>query len=128
MYKRDPSRYNPNARIYTRQHDIERVMAKISQEKLNNDDILISADAISQVNDVIIDWSSLPDHIHPKVALPTKRLDKKCQQLESLISAILSLHPSEGDVIVDFCSGGGHLAIILAYLLPQVTIYLVRKY
>eukprot|EP00095_Tigriopus_kingsejongensis_P011110 snap_masked-scaffold268_size230776-processed-gene-1.1 protein:Tk11110 transcript:snap_masked-scaffold268_size230776-processed-gene-1.1-mRNA-1 annotation:"glutathione s-transferase c-terminal domain-containing protein" len=30
-------------------------------------------------------------------------------------------------VIVDFCSGGGHLGILLAYLLPQAQIYLVEN-
>lgn len=32
---------------------------------------------------------------------------------------------SEGDVIVDFCSGGGHLGIVLAHLLPRCRILMV---
>lgn len=32
---------------------------------------------------------------------------------------------SEGDVIVDFCSGGGHLGILLAYLLPRCHVIMV---
>ena len=47
------------------------------------------------------------------------RLEKKCQQLENLASAVIGM-AKPGDVIVDFCSGGGHLAILLAYLLPSV--------
>lgn len=31
----------------------------------------------------------------------------------------------EGDVIVDFCSGGGHLGIVLAYLLPHCLVVMV---
>ena len=32
---------------------------------------------------------------------------------------------SEGDVVVDFCSGGGHLGILLAYLLPRCHVIMV---
>lgn len=32
---------------------------------------------------------------------------------------------SEGDVIVDFCSGGGHLGIVLAHLLPRCRVIMV---
>ena len=30
-------------------------------------------------------------------------------------------------ITVDFCSGGGHLAILLAYLLPDATVFLVEN-
>ena len=75
-----------------------------------------------------IDWDSLPHLVHPLGGqLPVERLEKKCQQLENLTLAVLSLRPGPGQVIVDFCSGGGHLAILLAYLLPEVTVYLVEN-
>ena len=32
-----------------------------------------------------------------------------------------------GDIIVDFCSGTGHLGILLAYLLPKCQIYLLEN-
>jgi hypothetical protein len=32
---------------------------------------------------------------------------------------------SVGDVVVDFCSGGGHLGILLAYLLPRCHVIMV---
>lgn len=74
-----------------------------------------------------IDWDSLPELVHPLGGeLPQDRLEKKCQQLENLASAVLSI-AQPGQVLVDFCSGGGHLAILLAYLLPQVTVYLVEN-
>ena len=47
-------------------------------------------------------------------------------QLENMAVAVLKL-AKDGDRIVDFCSGGGHLGIVLAYLLPKSTVYLVRK-
>eukprot|EP01126_Amoeba_proteus_P044485 TRINITY_DN4944_c0_g2_i14.p2 TRINITY_DN4944_c0_g2~~TRINITY_DN4944_c0_g2_i14.p2 ORF type:complete len:222 (-),score=47.13 TRINITY_DN4944_c0_g2_i14:131-796(-) len=33
----------------------------------------------------------------------------------------------DGDVIVDFCCGGGHLAILLAYLYPKCKVIMVDK-
>ena len=52
-----------------------------------------------------IDWTSLPELVHPLGGeLPKERLEKKCQQLENLASAIDAIYHT-GDVIVDFCSG-----------------------
>lgn len=74
-----------------------------------------------------IDWASIPHLAHPLGGeLPPERLEKKCQQLENLAAAVQSVY-KENDVIVDFCSGGGHLAILLAYLLPEATVYLVEN-
>jgi 16S rRNA G1207 methylase RsmC len=41
------------------------------------------------------------------------------------MAAAVKLLAKEGDTIVDFCSGGGHLGIILAYLMPNSTVILV---
>ena len=46
-----------------------------------------------------IDWNSLPQLVHPLGGdLPPERLGKKCQQLENLASAVMSIY-QEGDVI-----------------------------
>ena len=37
--------------------------------------------------------------------VPVKRVERKCQQLENLVTAVLEV-AQPGDVIVDFCSGG----------------------
>lgn len=58
--------------------------------------------------------------------LPTKRIDRKKAQLECLANEVIALS-RPGDVIVDFCSGTGHLGILLAYLLPNCTIYLLEN-
>ena len=74
-----------------------------------------------------IDWNALPELVHPLGGqLPPERLDKKCQQLENLTAAVKAM-ARPGQVIVDFCSGGGHLAIVLAYLLPEAIVYLVEN-
>jgi 16S rRNA G1207 methylase RsmC len=48
-------------------------------------------------------------------------------QLENMAAAVAKL-AKPGDTIVDFCSGGGHLGIVLAYLIPGATVVLVRDF
>ena len=80
-----------------------------------------------------IDWTSYPPLVSPLEGgkLPPERAIKKCQQLENLALSVLQLvrtrEQSTPIKIVDFCSGGGHLAILLAYLLPKSIIYLVEN-
>ncbi|XP_013387274.1 glutathione S-transferase C-terminal domain-containing protein [Lingula anatina] len=78
-------------------------------------------------SDVHLDWDSLPAGVHPKQGeLPKSRIERKCQQLENLASAVVKI-AKPGDVIVDFCSGGGHLGIAIAYLLPECKVILVEN-
>jgi hypothetical protein len=50
------------------------------------------------------------------------RLERKCQQLQGLAVPVVELAGSrQGIIIVDFCSGGGHLGLLLAHLLPKVS-------
>lgn len=58
--------------------------------------------------------------------LPSKRIDRKKHQLECLANEVINL-AKPGDTIVDFCSGTGHLGILLAFLLPDCTIYLLEN-
>ncbi|CAG5115091.1 unnamed protein product [Candidula unifasciata] len=77
--------------------------------------------------DVGITWDHLPAGVHPREGdVPKSRTERKCQQLENLVTAVQTLY-TPGDVLVDFCSGGGHLGIILAYLLPDCQVYLVEN-
>lgn len=113
LYKSDPSRQNPNAKIFTRQHDIDRIFNWFS-EHANGDDLILrrreptpseTAELLSPSkadkdgNDKKsnkIDWSSLPHLVHPMGGmLPEKRLLKKCQQLENLASAVLDVVASK---------------------------------
>lgn len=125
LYKSDPKRRNPAARIYTRQPDIDRVFAAVQESNL---DILSSASTADQDGPLAnLDWDNLPELVHPLGGhLPPERLDKKCQQLENLAIPVLEL-VQPGNTIVDFCSGGGHLAILLAYLRPDCTVHLVEN-
>lgn len=46
--------------------------------------------------------------------LPQKRLDRKCQQIESIVTAVLKI-AKENQTIVEFCAGG--VSIIFHYIL-----------
>lgn len=75
----------------------------------------------------VVDWSEIPHEATPKGgSLPETRLKRKYQQLENLCKATVKIAKA-GDVIVDFCSGGGHLGILIAYLLPRCTVILLEN-
>lgn len=72
-------------------------------------------------------WSTLPAAVHPQEGgLPAKRALKKCQQLENIVTAVKEI-VTKGQIIVDFCSGGGHLGITLASLIPYCQVYLIEN-
>ena len=66
-------------------------------------------------------WQQYPSWVLP-CGVPDKRATRKLQQLENIAAAVKDLirsTSSESSVIVDFCSGGGHVGILLAYLFPS---------
>lgn len=124
LYSSDPNRYKPSNRIYTKQGDIEKVMAKVS------DLIEIPELGFSYGADLSFTWVNIPMVINPTGgSLPQKRSARKCEQLENLVKAVLKMTASNANVkvIVDFCSGSGHLGLLLGYLLPNCQIILVEN-
>lgn len=70
-------------------------------------------------------WEQYPSWVLPcgPGGVPDKRAARKLQQLENIAEAVNELVSarstgSESGIIVDFCSGGGHVGILLAYLFP----------
>jgi len=68
-------------------------------------------------------WEQYPSWVVPYGVggVPDKRATRKLQQLENIAAAVKQLvserfTDSEAHVIVDFCSGSGHVGILLAYL------------
>ncbi|RXN09127.1 glutathione S-transferase C-terminal domain-containing [Labeo rohita] len=54
------------------------------------------------------------------------RAVRKQQQLNNLVAMVTELaHP--GHTVVDFCSGGGHVGIVLAYTLPKCQVILIEN-
>ncbi|XP_026517376.1 glutathione S-transferase C-terminal domain-containing protein-like, partial [Terrapene carolina triunguis] len=58
--------------------------------------------------------------------MSSDRALRKQQQLNNLVSMVTKLS-KPGDVIVDFCSGGGHVGIVLAHMLPSCQVVLIEN-
>ncbi|KAK0086342.1 hypothetical protein PV325_003349 [Microctonus aethiopoides] len=122
LYKRDVRRYKSRNQIYTRQEDIENSLKII--RNINEKFELFNE---TWEDDINFDWSTIPYDATPEGgALPSIRSERKYQQLESMCKPILKL-AKHGDTIVDFCSGSGHLGILIAFLLPECTIILLEN-
>lgn len=128
LYKSDPKRYKPKNRIFTKQKDIETALEKVQTLNLeitSNAPATILSNA--ELNKSDFGWSDMPFEVQPDaVDVPAKRVMRKKHQLESLAKQIMRI-AREGDRIVDFCSGTGHLAILLAYKLPKCHIILLEN-
>lgn len=119
LYKSDPKRLNPKKRLFTKPEDIDKALSVLKDGME-----LGLSDACFNDN---LDWSTIPDGANPSAGhLPDERVIRKSQQLENLCIAVLSM-AKEGDYIVDFCCGSGHLGILIAYLLPKCTIILLEN-
>ena len=59
------------------------------------------------------------------------RIKRKCEQLENMLFMLkkwlINENINDKKVIVDFCSGGGHLGILIAYMFPNCTVKLVEN-
>jgi len=77
------------------------------------------------VTEINLDWENFPDETHPCTGeLTTLRARRKCQQIENLVHGVRKVC-KHGDTIVEFCCGGGHVGIVLAYLMPECTVVLL---
>lgn len=56
--------------------------------------------------------------------LPTERAVRKRWQIESMASHVSSIL-KDGDIVVEFCCGSGHLSLPLAYMHPECTFLLI---
>lgn len=120
LYKRESKRYKPSQRIFTRDHAIEQSLNKINQFEIEISSV--SSDAADEYVDS--NWMLPFDALPEGGNLPENRLKRKKDQLFSLAREVMKI-AKDGDRIIDFCSGQGHLAIILAYKLPQCLIYVL---
>jgi SAM-dependent methyltransferase len=72
-----------------------------------------------------LSWPNLPDGVSlVEEHLPEKRLEKKRRQVENMI-ACLKTFVRPGHVIVEFCCGSGHVALVAAHLFKETTVVLV---
>ncbi|XP_006881217.1 PREDICTED: glutathione S-transferase C-terminal domain-containing protein [Elephantulus edwardii] len=74
-----------------------------------------------------LDWNSLPAAVSPKEGkMSSDRALRKQQQLNNLVYMVTN-QARPGDRIVDFCSGGGHVGIVLAHVLPSCQVTLIEN-
>lgn len=123
LYKNDSKRYKPRSQIFTKPPDIEAALAKVHRWRLN-----IRSDGEERFSDADFAWwRKLPfDALPEGGALPPDRLQRKQHQLQSLAVEVLRLARS-GDRVVDFCSGAGHLGIVVAVLRPDCEVVLLEN-
>ncbi|XP_049577411.1 glutathione S-transferase C-terminal domain-containing protein isoform X1 [Syngnathus scovelli] len=77
--------------------------------------------------DWALPWDSLPDAINPTEGkMSNIRTVRKRQQLNNLVAMVTQL-AKPGDTVVDFCSGTGHMGIVLAHALPLCQVILIEN-
>lgn len=77
--------------------------------------------------DLRLDWEHMPKGIDPIWGfLSEDRAKRKRRQVENFIQLALSLLEG-GEVVVDFCSGSGHLSLPMAYMFPKCHFILVER-
>lgn len=121
LYKSDPKRYKPRKRIFTIQADIDKALEKINRLPVN----MINGNPTTPGKRLFVDWSAafgMPE----AGDVPKSRLERKQAQLKSVAQEVIHL-ARPGNVIVDFCSGSGHLGLLIASLLPNCQIVLLEN-
>ncbi|CAN8062503.1 unnamed protein product [Agarophyton chilense] len=66
----------------------------------------------------------------PRYGVPPARAEKKRAQIRyliSVLSVIIDAHPVENPTIVDLCGGCGHVALVIAALLPNSSVHIVDE-
>ncbi|XP_041640174.1 glutathione S-transferase C-terminal domain-containing protein [Cheilinus undulatus] len=72
-------------------------------------------------------WENLPAAINPiEGKMSNIRAVRKRQQLNNLVAMVTEL-ARPGFTIVDFCSGTGHVGIVLAHTLPDCQVLLIEN-
>jgi methyltransferase family protein len=99
---------------------IQKILEKLSEEGLTPE--------YSDPNfHLKLDWEQMPEGVDPSSGfLKEKRLRGKRWQVENCIQ-LSELLLKGGEVIVDFCSGSGHLSIPMAYRFPDCHFILVER-
>lgn len=108
------------SKIFTNQDEIDKIMLKLKTLNLEIKSIPGSADDQNSVDDTFI------EELLKRGELPIDRLERKKHQLKSLICEVVKI-ARNGDIIVDFCSGTGHLGILIAKLLPDCCVILLEN-
>ncbi|CRL03371.1 CLUMA_CG016265, isoform B [Clunio marinus] len=120
LFKRQLTGYkHKNRKVFTDQTEIEIIF-----EKLKTLDVNITSIPGDANHDAVND-----DYVHEILKcgqLPAHRFDNKKSQLKSIANEVLKV-AQPNDVIVDFCSGTGHLGFLVAKLLPSCRVFILEN-
>lgn len=118
LYPADSNRSKPH-KTFTRQYNIEKALKLVEnlQVSVKNNMIPYGSEIEIPRNEIFDDYE----------IVPKKRLSRKCDQLINLVKSIVKITDEKQYKIVDFCSGSGHLGIVLAKLLPKCHVILVEN-
>lgn len=118
LYSTHPERTKPRIRHKDPAHIMERL------EKAG---ILPNVQPNPVSDSLPLPWHAYPSLVHPLGGgLPSDRASRKCQQIENLV--VLALRQTfDGCTVVDFCSGGGHVGIVIAYLRPDCSVVMIEN-
>ncbi|XP_044745585.1 glutathione S-transferase C-terminal domain-containing protein homolog isoform X1 [Coccinella septempunctata] len=123
LYKSDMSQYKMEKKSFTKQTNIERALQIISSSNIS----VMNSNSLYG-SDIGFCWNNVPLELNPRGgSLPEMRADRKCEQLESMAKSCIKIVGNSVSTIVDFCSGSGHLGLLLAYLLPKCHVILVEN-
>jgi len=113
----------------------EKTRFRVSQElidagitKATRMGLLMEVSPLGDCRCLQLPWEQYPEWVLPcgSGGVPESRAARKLHQLENVAAAVTELlsttASAESKVIVDFCSGGGHVGILLAYLYPQCNV------
>ena len=121
FYKSDQNRNKQSAKFYTRQVDRDSALDWWVESGIES----LQQYEVEGLKQLV--WDDLPKLVHPLAgSLPPDRLQRKCGQLSSLAVPLANL-AKPGDTLVDFCSGGGHLGLLVAHLAPSSIVHMVEN-
>lgn len=125
LYKCDPSRYKPRSnKMYTQQEDVEASLSMVN-DLMSEHEIIQTTNPFGDEIELL--WQNLPLEIQPEGGhVPEKRQSRKAEQLKNMAKAVMKL-AQPGHILVDFCSGSGHLGLLLAWVLPSCTVLLLEN-
>lgn len=107
----------------------ESLLVKLSEAHIEvPDDNFLPANTLDLgLDETLLPWTSIPYQLDPAHgSLNAERASRKRQQISNIIHYVSRLL-RDGSRIVDFCGGGGHISLVLAWLFPKVHVILIDR-
>ncbi|CAG9800531.1 unnamed protein product [Chironomus riparius] len=104
---------------FTNQNEIDLILSK-----LNGLNIDIKSEPGDENRNIIDD--NIIEELLSSGEFPQERMDRKKSQLKSFTSEVIKI-AHDDDIIVDFCSGTGHIGLLIALLLPNCKVIILEN-